>query len=536
MAHRRSSSFGQHLPRVAGPKLSRASMRPSRGGEYLRRAARTLIVLIVAAATTTLVIHLAKHHAGAAHHFTVESIGSKAGGPVNVNINLSRQGAEFVTGAVGFSIESDELATNDLSAKHKSLVALMRQLGPSVLRLGGNSVDRSWWTSHDESAPAWATSTATPNDLSRLHALLLATHWKAILGIDLGHFDPPRAANEALAAKRILGSRLLGFEVGNEPDHYTRPGFQLRAAGYGPSNYLKELAIYRAAMEKSTGPISIYGPDLSTSAWLPALVQASPSPFTVITQHYYATHYSVASNACSATSVPAPTDLLSARVAESENGLLSELLSAGRIAQRPLRLSETGATGSCDTSGGPLTSPVFASALWALDWVLRTTSSGVSAINFHGYFGHCAPNSSSPVCAPTEADAERGQVIARPVYYGLLAARQLEGGAFLPTQVEGGIDLNSYATLHPGGLVTLAIDNWSPNIKARVLIELKGYKRMAVEPLTAPTIAATRISLGHSRLGPNGAFRPRQEIYKQRRGAFALSVPPESATIAIFTK
>ena len=103
---------------------------------------------------------------------------------------------------MGLSTEASELETDHLSAAHDRLVRLMRLLGPSVLRIGGNSVDLSWWDSDGEPPPPWATSTVTPADLATLRGLLTATGWRVLLGVDLGHFEPVRAADEARYARR----------------------------------------------------------------------------------------------------------------------------------------------------------------------------------------------------------------------------------------------------------------------------------------------------------------------------------------------
>jgi hypothetical protein len=128
-----------------------------------------------------------------------------------LTIDTAQPGNAFDVGAVGLSTEADELPTDHLSATHHRLVGLMRLLGPSVLRIGGHSVDLSWWTSREETPPPWATSTITPTDLSALQGLLAATGWRVLLGVDFGHFEPARVAEEARYAQQILGPELMGI-------------------------------------------------------------------------------------------------------------------------------------------------------------------------------------------------------------------------------------------------------------------------------------------------------------------------------------
>jgi hypothetical protein len=446
---------------------------------------------------------------------------------------------EFAPGAVGLSIEADELATPDLSANHKSLVELMRPLGPGVLRVGGNAIDYSWWTSRDEQPPAWATSVVTPADLASLRRLLIATDWRAILGIDLGHFDPDRAANEAYIATHILGSSLLGFEIGNEPNDYGGPLVKLRSQSYTASDYIDELATYSTAMKAVAPGIRIYGPDLSShaspQAWLQPIASDHNMPFAAITQHYYPTSYSVSKAACKGTPVPTALELLSSQVRERENTFLQALTQAGQISHRETRITETNTTASCDTGGGPATSPVFASALWALDWTLRSVSAGVAGLNFHGYFGRCAPDGVNPICAPGYMAEEHGRVIARPEYYGLLAARQLEGGRFLPVNLDGqsGLGgLTAYATLHPDHVITLAIDDLDAPGTTHIYIRIPGYTQASEERLLAPAINARGgVTFGGATFTDSDQLRPARARVAGVGGNFPVTIPPASALI-----
>ena len=104
-----------------------------------------------------------------------------------------------------------------------------------------------------------------------------------------------RAANEARVAERLLGPRLLGFEIGNKPDDYGKPWVGLRSTSYSASNYLDELATYKASMEATTPGMRVYGPDLaslpSSEAWLSSIASDKGTSFTAIDVHYYPTFY-----------------------------------------------------------------------------------------------------------------------------------------------------------------------------------------------------------------------------------------------------
>jgi hypothetical protein len=454
-----------------------------------------------------------------------------------LTVDTNRPGNAFDPGSVGLSIETRELSGGRLTAGHTGLVRLMRLLGPGVLRVGGNSLDYSWWTSDGEQSPLWATSVMTPVDLVRLRGLLATTDWRVILGVDLGHFDPSRAANEARIAEHILGSRLLGFEIGNEPNDYGGSIVGLRSSFYNASNYLEEISAYTVVMQATSSRIRLYGPDLGwlrSQTWLAAIASES-TPFTAITLHYYPTTYSFSKGVCKGTPVPTAPELLSLEVRERENAALQAIVRASKLAHRETLISETNDTSSCDAPGGPETSPVFASALWALDWVLRATSAGVDALNFHGSFGRCRPEAFTPICAPGYAAEVSDQVIARPEYYGLLAARQLEGGRFVPTRLisPGPLpNLTTWATVTSRGTIRIAIDNLAAEGLAQpVAIPISGYAA-TYETLVGPSVEATAgVLFGGSHVTNAGQWQPNRVRLSPVRHSFRVVVRPGCAII-----
>ncbi len=446
-------------------------------------------------------------------------------------------GPTFALGAVGLSIEAQELASNDLRTD-RAPVPLMRMLGPGVIRIGGNSVDSSWWTSNGEPPPKWATRVLTPANLLGLRRLLATTHWRAILGVDLGHFEPARAAEEAASAKRILGHYLLGIEIGNEPHTYSAPWMKLRSSAYSPSNYLSELSAYTTAIHGVSPSLALYGPELSSPPWLKAVAASPQNPFAELTAHYYPTYYSVPGPGCPGTSLPTAAELLSPQIRQQETAWLESLVADGQLTHRPVRISETNTTASCDASGAPETGPVFASALWALDWILRASSMGVAALDFHSSFKTCTGVSFSPVCAPHSRSAAR--VGPAPEYYGMWAARQLEGGRFVGVEISGQpptSDITAYATEHPGGNLTLAIDNFSPTGSMSLTVQAAGYKQAVGVPLVAPSVSArTRITVGHGSIGANGIRRARKSTIEQSHRGFPFTLGPTSALIVTLRK
>ncbi len=138
---------------------------------------------------------------------------------------------------VGLSYESAQLANPEFfSAKNHELIQIFRELAPrGNLRLGGGS---SEYTTYSDEAPhdpppfevfGPDTSKTIKNGtitsslaLHNLREFLDAANWSCLYGLNLGQGTIENAVREATAAHKILGPRLLAFQIGNEPDSFRR--------------------------------------------------------------------------------------------------------------------------------------------------------------------------------------------------------------------------------------------------------------------------------------------------------------------------
>src|SRR4051812_48469802 len=134
---------------------------------------------------------------------------------------------------VGLSYEMRELSTQcttgvcpgNFDSTQGNMVALLRTLGRSNVRIGGNQLDRdTLWVPEGQQPPnplpEWVKDVVTPADIARLAKLLDATRWKAEVGINLAHYDAALAADQAQVMRTLIGRRLGGIACGNEPSHY----------------------------------------------------------------------------------------------------------------------------------------------------------------------------------------------------------------------------------------------------------------------------------------------------------------------------
>lgn len=457
-----------------------------------------------------------------------------------LRVDTSRPGADFEVGAVGLSTEILELSRGRLSASHPRLVRLMRLLGPSVLRIGAGSVDLSWWTSSSgEPPPPWATSTITPANLRVLHGLLTATGWRVLLGVNFGHFEPARVANEARSAQEILGADLLGIEIGNEPNSYSAKVRKviLRPSTYGVEEYLGEAKAYSEALAAGAPGVAVYGPATSSIPWLTKM-GAAARMFTELTPHYYPT--STCPQVPAGEPAPTAEGLLSLAVRKRENETLEALAGVSTVAGRPVRIGETNSVAYCSESTAA--KPTLASALWALDWTLRAASSGIEGMNFYDGFGACGDGSKSqsPICATSPAAANLGHVNPQPEYYGLLAASRVAGGRFVPISLTASSPLpniDDWATVTPGGTVKIAIENLAISGPSQpLLLATKGYA--VTEQSLSGRSAYSRQEMTFAGASVTAAreWRPRAERLPQVHGDVRVVVRPASAVVLILRR
>jgi hypothetical protein len=432
---------------------------------------------------------------------------------VTVAISPRRSGHALPTAFVGLAMEDWTLTKHQFA--HTNLRRYLLRLGPrGLLRIGGNSQDRSFWTSRRERPPRWAQGTATPASLRELAAVLTGTGWRVILGVNLLHFDPARAVDEARNADRILGSKLAAIGIDNEPDRY----------GISEQRYLREFQRYARALRAALPGVGIAGPDTSSSGrrWLRTFArqQAQTRAVTFATSHNYP------ETACNGHQ-PTIGQLLSFPAERSEQAAADAAVAAGRRDRVPAMIDETN---SAVCWGAPGTSDVFASALWSLDYTLLLAHAGLAAVEFQGRIAGCAPY--SPLCTGRHGAA----LFARPDFYGLLAVQQLQPGAFLKLTNPDADKLGAYAIQAAGGVLSVVLDNLGGPLVATLHLPGPGYRSAAETVLRTASphgLAATDgITLGGHPVGPGAAFpSPTYRPLALRQGSVTIPLAAHTAAI-----
>ncbi len=478
-------------------------------------------------------------------------------GAVVVRVDAgARAGAVVPSDFLGLSLETPALHLPPIESHSSELSHLLAGLGTGVLRVSGDSVDRTQWLPSPGPPAPWSITTLTPADLQNLAALTNTTGWHVILGIDLGHPMPAAAVEEALAARSILGSSLAGVAIGNEPDLYTRPppalfrallgSRALRSRGWDLAEYETELATIQKAIVSAGVSLPSYGPESATTQWFDGYAAEEHPGQSVLTTHLYPLDRCHAGRLASPG--PSTASLLARAVAVRESTQIRSLVRAAAGRGLPLRLDELN---SVACGGEPGTSNTFAAALWAIDVSLIAADEGVAGVNFTSGLGGCQQGGTflspwySPLCTLPD-----GQLAARPEYYALLLLHSLENCSFIPLSYESSRDISLFALRAPGGSLRFVIDDMEnssrspaasgqkPTPLAVTLDAGTSYHRANVMRLTAPGIGALDgVTLGGASLSSDGTLAPPAlEPLRARAGSVHLQVKPGSVALVTLSR
>jgi hypothetical protein len=451
--------------------------------------------------------------------------------PTVITIGSAPVGTSLASDSLGLSFEASDLALPGFT--DGNLAAYLKTLGTSVMRIGGNTSDETFWTSTGATPPSWSIATITPADLSALGTLAKASGWKVILGVNLKQYNPTSAADEAKHAVADLGSSLQAIEIGNEPDLYSQ------YSSGNTAQYITDFKAYVAAIEEATPGTPIEGSDNASSpdeSFQNALVSyeagLSKPNIVELTNHYYPL------SACGGNTTTI-SDLLGTSAHNGETSGADELVAQAAKIGVPAVFDE-GNSVVCEGQQG--VSDVFAAALWEIDDQLTTAREGVSGDYEHGTVIQCDSGKPlymyySPLCAPTAADATAGDLAAQPEYYGLAAVHAIGTGSFLNVTNPDSATLRAYAVQQTGGTMTVVLDNVqdpASNGATSVQLDLGNtYTSGERANLTAGGLTATSgITLGGQSVQSDGSLAAPTETPVTVSGdTLDVSVPAGSAAI-----
>ena len=453
-----------------------------------------------------------------------------------ITIASSTTGTALTDSSLGLSFEASDLALPGFTSGN--LAAYLKTLGQSVIRIGGNTVDQTYWTSTGATPPSWSTATITPADLTALAGLAHASGWKIILGVNFKQYNPANAADEAKYAAAALGSSLQAIEIGNEPNLYSKYEST-------PSQFFPDFESYVSAIKAAVPGVPIEGDDDGgapnasfQNSFVSAESKLSSPDITELTSHYYP----LTSSTCGGS--PTVSALLGTSSRNNETSTADEAVAAADKLKVPAVLDE-GNSVVCEGQEG--VSNTYASALWAIDAELDMAREGVSGYYLHGTVEQCGTPKPlymyyTPLCAPTAADATEGLLAAQPEYYGLAALRDVGTGQFLNLSNPVWADVRAYAVEHTNGTMTVVlddVDNPSTTGSTTVQLDLGAtFSHASQVALTASggLTATSGITLGGQTVQSGGTIAPPTTSSFSVGGDTAtVTVPAGSAEIITFS-
>jgi len=444
------------------------------------------------------------------------SSAARAAGPVTISVDASRTVGAIAPDYMGLGYEISSVAIPGLlSAKNAPYVGLVKALGArGVIRIGGNTSDFATYAANGVPVSSPKGTVVTDANLTELRGFLDALDWKLIWGLNLGGDKLDNAVEEARAATRIFGDRLIALEVGNEPDLFGRAGH--RPADYNYDAWRRDFLRYKAAVRAALPGARFAGPDLAASAdWMTRFAHDEGGDIALLTAHHYVTGQDKP-DATHATLLAQDKKFI---------GSLATFREAAKAAGKPWRMVETN---SFYGGGKDGVSNSYAAALWVLDYLLVLARYGCAGVNMETGVNHLGKISYyTPI-----GDDLKGNYSAAPEYYGLKAFSQLPKGELLGVETQtGGLNLTAHAVKKGRELCVAVINKDAAGSDAA--IRAGEYTRGRVLRLTGPAPEARDgVLLGGMPVAANGAWSgAKYEPVRVANGTATLHVPPASAAL-----
>ncbi|HSB74537.1 MAG TPA: hypothetical protein VLC12_02745, partial [Terriglobales bacterium] len=169
---------------------------------------------------------------------------------LSLEVSIAGQGLKSFAGKNGAGARRAEYALGRPGAPNQGFFQFMRNLGPGILRLGGNSQDNTCWKPAAAPHPDRCEGELTAADFRLYSEAAKAAGWRLIVGLNLKQNSGQWAAEEVSQgiAKEIKPQQVLGLEIGNEPDLFGPPA---RAKSYSPAEQVKDFLAYADALKSS---------------------------------------------------------------------------------------------------------------------------------------------------------------------------------------------------------------------------------------------------------------------------------------------
>ena len=434
--------------------------------------------------------------------------------PVETTLKIgTTTGATMPQDFLGLSYESAQLGDPSFfSAKNTGLVQQFRNLSTcGSLRFGGSlSNFTSWWDpatqpqkpsmppaiAEGQTRFEWILTTPsvsrtkdaiiTPKSIEELRGFLDATGWSAIYGLNLGTGTAERAGAEGSCAARVLGKRLAALQVGNEDDYFMH---WMRPMTWGFDDYWKEYTSYVSAVHNRAAKAPFAGPDTAGLAWLVPYAERAQRQPVFLSSHYYRMGPAGAPG-INAEKLLSPDPKLQTHIDVAHQAM--------SVCGLPYRMTEAN---SCSHGGMKGVSDAYASALWAIDFMLQGAQANFSGINLHG-------GGVEGVYSPIVGDQSVG-CTARPITEGMKFVNRFAGATFAACKfTANGCNAVAYAAHKDQELLIAIVNKDSKPINCTITGEVGSHTEGA-ELLRAPALdSKTGIEFGSVDHKGNRFFLP----------------------------
>jgi hypothetical protein len=443
----------------------------------------------------------------------------------HLTVRYEDAGRPIASDFVGLSYESAQLAAGDyFSADNASALGLIRALSPNgVIRIGGNTSERTVWRLEDTAATA--NLVITPAKVDRLATALHLLGWKLIYGLNLARGTPQEAAAEAGYVAQAVGGNLLAFQIGNEPDGYGRWS-AVRPASYDFAAFLSEWRASHAGILAHVPGARFAGPDVAGATdWVGFFAAARPAGLVLLTRHYYADGPAGAPHVTLAKLLRSDGEVAP---------VLDELARYGRAYHLPWRIAETN---SVYDEGQPGVSDTLGAALWGLELMFQVAAAGAGGVNFHAGV-HNRRGAEDKAYTPI-ARAEAGRYRARPLYYGMLMfARAAAHGELVPASLSSDTSgLSAFAVRAADDGVRICLINKNFDRAARVRIDPgRHFRASSMMRLSGGADATTGVTLGGAQVDEFGQWAPSAAgTVPMTSREIDIDMPAASAALLVLT-
>jgi hypothetical protein len=456
-----------------------------------------------------------------------------AGGPTasgtmvtgTVTVNRATTTGRLGEGFLGFSFEKTHLTNATLTGSNANMIGLFKLIGPVVVRIGANDVERCSWVPGQPFAgggPPYGFKIGTVM-VDGLNDFLNATGAKVIYGTNFSLNNPPNDAEETTYAQSKLGSNLLGFEIGNELDKYG--SWASQRAQY---ESLASAILTAVPNARLIGPASTGGGAQSLSTPYAADESAKfPNKVVQLTQHYYLGGAGTGTaNVAAMQTIKGDIPGIAATMETAATN--NHIVNGYRFGEANSFFGH-GQMGVSDT---------LIEGLWAIDMMFSIAQHGASGVNFHG--GETGMDGTRPFYYMPIVESNGVVQAAQPEYHGMLAFYLAGQGNLLGTNVNvNNPNFTAYAVDYKAdGSTSVVLDNKNATTGVQVTVDLGAAVTSASAiylegtPAGSLTAAASTVTLAGAQVTPQGKWARNPPFIQTVSGnTVSVFVPPASAAV-----